>query len=151
MSDLEELTTQQEVFSQQIGTHGKNQFESYQIAFPKSLEWKSNSVYVEASKLANKPNILLRIKELKKMIVDSNLWTKEESVNTLKKILQRTYLDENGNEISAAQDKDVINTIKELNVMHGFNAPTKTELTGKDGASLMPPDLIINIASNQKK
>ena len=143
----DDLTTQQEVFAQQIGTHGKNQFEAYQIAFPKSLEWKPDSVYPEASKLANKPNVSTRIKELKQMIVDSNLWTKEESVNALKKILQRTYKDENGNEISAAQDKDTINAIKELNVMHGFNAPTKTEITGKDGVSLLPPDLTINIAS----
>lgn len=142
----DELTTQNEVFAQQIGTHGKNQFEAYQKAYPKSLEWKPNSVYREASIMASSPKIAQRIQELKEMIVNSNLWTKEESVKTLKNILTRTYQDESGKDVLSAQDKDAINAVKELNVMHGFNAPTKTELTGKDGTSLLPPELIINIA-----
>ena len=143
--ELDALTDQQELFAQSVA-NGNNQTESYKIAYPKSLKWKPNSVYVEASEMTSNPKIARRIKELKNMIVNSNLWTKEESVKTLKNILTRTYQDESGKDVLSAQDKDAINAVKELNIMHGFNAPTKTELTGKDGTSLLPPELTINIA-----
>lgn len=130
------LTDQNEVFCQQIGTHGKKQFEAYQIAYPKSLEWKMSAVYTEASEMRALPKITRRIEEIKTEINNSNLWTKEESVKTLKNILTRTYQDDSGNDVLSAQDKDAINAVKELNIMHGFNAPEKKDVNVNSVSSI---------------
>lgn len=54
-------------------------------------------------------------------------WTREQSVKALVEIVY------GGNKAA-----EVIAAVKELNAMHGYNAPTKHELTGKDRKDLVP-------------
>lgn len=57
------LTPQQELFCQKVA-EGKTYFAAYQEAYPKSLEWKENAVYVNSSKMMADTNISLRVKKL---------------------------------------------------------------------------------------
>ena len=61
---MRSLTKQHEIFCTEVAS-GKSLKESYQKAYPRSLKWRDNAVYVQASRLADRPNIDLRIKELK--------------------------------------------------------------------------------------
>lgn len=60
---MTEVTPQQERFAQLVA-EGKTYFAAYQEAYPKSLEWKDNPVYVESSKMMANPKISIRVKEL---------------------------------------------------------------------------------------
>lgn len=127
-------SAKQESFAHYI-VEGKNQTEAYKMAFD-AENMKDESIYVEASRMANSPKVALRIKQLKEELATQCLWSLSDSVFTLKKILEK----------KDAQDKDTINAIKELNSMYGYKAAIKQEITGKDGAPLNPPELIIEIS-----
>ena len=74
----------------------------------------------EANKLLNNPNIAPTIKLRREQLVNKALWTKEDSINKLKEALE---MSEKPNEI--------VMVIKELNAMHGFNAPTESKIIGE--------------------
>ena len=60
-----ELTHQQELFAQHVAS-GKSQAEAYRIAYPKSKNWKPDSVHCKASDLlASNVRVAERVKELK--------------------------------------------------------------------------------------
>lgn len=56
-----------------------------------------------------------------------------------------------GSEIIAPNGSDRIKAIAEINKMEGDYAPTKTELTGKNGAPLNPGPLIIEIIDKREQ
>lgn len=53
-----------EIFCQAIDS-GLTQAEAYRKAFPRSLNWKIDSVYSEASKFAHTPKVMKRMSQLK--------------------------------------------------------------------------------------
>ncbi len=59
--------------------------------------------------------------ELRKKLEEKALWTREESIQTLKGVLA----------MQEARPGDHINAVKELNNMLGFNAPQKVDITAK--------------------
>jgi len=61
--------------------------------------------------------IRTRVRELKEAIAEKVLWTREDSIRALK-----DSVDEKG----AVR----VSAVKELNAMHGFNAPKKVEHSG---------------------
>ena len=61
--------------------------------------------------------IRARVKELKEAIAEKVLWTRADSINALK-----DSIDEKG----AVR----VSAVKELNAMHGYNAPKKVEHSG---------------------
>jgi hypothetical protein len=80
---------------------------------------KDKALWVKASQLMANGKVRERVNELRKPLEDKQLWTREMSV----KALITAYKE------GAASVK--VSAVKELNLMHGFNAPTKIELNGK--------------------
>lgn len=112
------LTAKQEKFAQSLAD-GMTQADAYRAAYSAG-KMKSESIWVNASKLMADTNVALRVSALKALLVDKALWTREKSVAILSKIAD-------SNESKAVEQ---ISAIKELNIMHGFNAPTQIELGG---------------------
>ena len=79
-----------------------SQAECYRQCFPHSRKWTNDSVYVEASKLANDPKVRLRVAQLRRTAA-------ERSQKDLDKYVEETRLlkqqmlekDENGKMVSA--------------------------------------------------
>jgi hypothetical protein len=121
------LTGKQEAFCQSIAA-GHSQIDSYKSAYD-AKKMKDSAIYVHASRLVSNAKITLRIAELKKSIEKKYLWTKEMSVRAL----MQAYKE------GAPSVK--VSAVKELNVMHGYNAPAQVEL------SLLNPMVIIRNGS----
>jgi len=112
------LTAKQEQFAQAIAS-GMNQSDAYRKAY-EAGGMKASSVTEKASELAANVKVTSRVTELQAELAEKQLWTRQDSVTELAEIAR-------GVESKAAEK---IAAIKELNLMHGFNAPTKIELGG---------------------
>lgn len=108
------LTAKQEAFAQAIAS-GMNQSDAYRSAYSAG-GMKPLTINKRASELMAGGVIAGRVAALRQAIADKGLWTREKSVTALASIAEGS---DKGAEIVAA--------VKELNSMHGFNAPTKTE------------------------
>ena len=113
------LTAKQEAFAQAIAD-GMSQAEAYRTAYD-AENMADSSIYVEASKLIDNPNVAQRVKELKEALANRVLWTREMSV----KALVQTYRESSGSVKVAA--------VKELNAMHGYNEPAKLQIDANIG------------------
>ena len=112
------LTAKQEAFAQAV-SGGMNQSDAYRSAYDAS-KTKPDVVSVKASQLMADGKVAVRVAELQAALADKQLWTRIDSVTELADIAR-------GSESKAAEK---IAAIKELNLMHGFNAPTKIEMGG---------------------
>lgn len=112
------LTAKQEAFAQAV-SGGMNQSDAYRSAYDAS-KTKPDVVSVKASQLMADGKVAVRVAELQAALADKQLWTRIDSVTELADIAR-------GAESKAAEK---IAAIKELNLMHGFNAPTKVEIAG---------------------
>lgn len=112
------LTSKQEAFAQAVAS-GMSQIDAYRSSYDVSETAKPEGLYVDASKLMSDPNIALRVTSLKDEIAAKALWTREDSVRTLKSVIEGN---DKGSEITGA--------VKVLNEMHGYNAPVKIEHSG---------------------
>lgn len=115
------LTPKQEAFCQFVAS-GMNQSAAYRSAYD-AENMAAKTVTEKASVLASEDNISARVSELKAALQEKQLWSRQDSVRALKSIVDGAGVESKPNEVVAA--------IKELNVMHGFNAPTKVEITGE--------------------
>ena len=113
------LTAKQESFALAI-VNGKTQADAYREAY-NTENSQENSIYVEASKLVSNPKVALRIAELRKTLVSKELWTREKSVKAL--------IDVYNHPDAKCSDKTA--SVKELNCMHGFNAPGQLNVDHK--------------------
>ena len=120
------LTAKQEKFAQCIAD-GMTQADAYRSAFD-AARMGSSSIQVEASKLMDNPKVALRVTELRKKLENRHLWTREDSVRVLREVAD------------SAKGSERVQAIKELNAMHGFNAPQKVELTGAEGGPIQTID-----------
>jgi murein L,D-transpeptidase YcbB/YkuD len=111
------LTSKQEAFAQAVAD-GMNQSDAYRSAYDAG-KMKAETINSKAYELCKNGQVSARVTSLKQAIADKGLWTRERSVAALAAIADGG--DTKANEIVAA--------IKELNAMHGFNAPTKQEVT----------------------
>ena len=110
------LTSKQEAFAQALAD-GLNQSDAYRKAYDAN-NMKPETVQNSAYKVLKNDEVTARVKELQDTIVSKQLWTREDSVRTLKSVID-----------DAERLGDKVSAVKELNAMHGFNAPTKSELT----------------------
>ena len=111
------LTAKQEAFAQAIAD-GLGQAAAYRAAYD-TKNMKDDSIYPLASKLVSNTKIAARVGELKAQLQSKQLWSREMSV----KALVQAYKEGNGSvKVSA---------VKELNAMHGYNAPQKIDLNGE--------------------
>jgi len=113
------LTPKQEKFCQLIAD-GMTQADAYRNAY-NCKTTKQKSIIETASQLMADLNVSSRVSELKEMLVEKSLWRKEDSINKLKEALEMSD-----------KPNEIVMVIKELNAMHGFNAPIKQDLTIKD-------------------
>lgn len=118
------LSPKQEAFCQAYVETG-NASEAYRRAYPRAKHWKPETVHSKASHLLSNDKVLERVKELKAELAKRNLWTREQSVQALIQVIN-----------NPERNSDIIAAVKELNTMHGFNAPDKLEISGPNGAPL---------------
>ena len=112
------LTAKQEAFAQAVAG-GMTQADAYRASYDHE-NCTDKSVIELASQLMRDINVSSRVAELKEAIAIAAIWTRLDSVKTLAEIAQ-------GEE---ARANEKVSAIKELNAMHGFNAPTKHEVSG---------------------
>jgi hypothetical protein len=111
------LTAKQEAFAQGIAD-GLGQADAYRSAYD-AEGMKDNNIYSKASVLMSDGKVAERVAQLKAQLQSKQLWSREMSV----KALIKAYKEGNGSvKVSA---------VKELNAMHGYNAPQKIDLNGE--------------------
>jgi hypothetical protein len=115
MADVK-LTAKQEAFAQAIAD-GMGQADAYRMAYD-AEGMKDSTVYPKASRMMNEGKIRARIDELKSQVAEKQLWSREMSV----KALVQAYREGSG----AVK----VSAVKELNAMHGYNEPSKLNITG---------------------
>jgi hypothetical protein len=111
------LTAKQEAFAQGIAD-GLGQADAYRIAYD-AEKMSTNNIYSKASVLMSDGKIAERVAQLKAQLQSKQLWSREMSV----KALVQAYKEGNG----AVK----VSAVKELNAMHGYNAPQKIDLNGE--------------------
>jgi hypothetical protein len=79
---------------------------------------KDNVIYARASELMKNGKVTDRIKGLRSEVQDKQLWSREMSV----KALVQAYREGSG----AVK----VSAVKELNAMHGYNEPSKLNISG---------------------
>jgi len=121
------MSPKQEHFAQCIAD-GMTQADAYRTAYDAS-NMKDSSIHVNASKLLADAKVKQRVAELKQKLSAKALWSREMSVKALVSAYKVAQGSSNSSGMTGA--------IKELNAMHGFNAPQKVDLMNSDG-SLTP-------------
>ena len=115
------MTPKQEKFAQCVAD-GMSQADAYRTAFDVKPTTKPQTIQDSASKLMARPEVSHRVRELKEQLSAKALWTRQDSVRALETAMR------------IAQDRDnaagLVAAVKEMNAMHGFNEPSKLELTG---------------------
>jgi len=115
---MSKLTAKQEAFAQCIA-NGDDQATAYRTAYD-AATMKDASVYIQASRLIKDPKIALRVDELKAEVAQQHLWTREMSVLGLIQAFEVANSEKSSSGMTGA--------VKELNIMHGFNQPTKVSV-----------------------
>jgi phage terminase small subunit len=111
------LTIKQEAFASAIA-NGKTQADAYRSAY-NAENMKESTLWSNASRLMADSKVAARVEDLRKQLENKQLWTREMSV----KALIGAYKEGNPTAKIAA--------VKELNAMHGFNAPTKLDVINR--------------------
>jgi phage terminase small subunit len=111
------LTAKQEKFAQCIAD-GMTQADAYRTAYSAG-KMTDSSIHVNASKLMADAKIAQRLAELRQALSDRLLWAREDSVRVLAKIAQ---------DDAEAPHSAIVSAVKELNAMHGYHAPTQSNV-----------------------
>ena len=111
----DKLTAKQEAFAQGIAD-GLGQADAYRMAYD-AEQMKDSTVYSNASRLMNDSKVIARVSELKAQVADKQLWTREMSVKGLMTAYRIA--------LEAKTSTGMTGAVKELNIMHGYNEPTK--------------------------
>jgi hypothetical protein len=115
------MTPKQEKFAQCVAD-GMSQADAYRVSFDAG-KMKPETIHKRASELMGNGEVTGRVAELREALAAKALWTREDSVRALETAMR------------IAQDKDnaagLVAAVKELNAMHGFNAPVEISATVK--------------------
>jgi len=161
---MSKLTVKQENFCNNYIETG-NASEAYRIAY-NCAKMKPVTVKVKASELLNNGNITVTIERIQKALREKSEISKEKVLEELRAIAFsdiRDYLNFNGKRIqfksfkalTDSQAKAIENlktgkggvemklhgkswTIERICKMLGYDSPTKSEITGKDGKGIFP-------------
>jgi hypothetical protein len=136
-----QLTSKQEKFAQAIAD-GMTQADAYRAAFDVREGTKPETVHDSASKMMAKPEVAQRVADLRKKLENKALWSREMSVQALVKAFK--LAEKSGNPAA------MTGAIKEINAMHGYNAPKKIDLSNEDG-SLKPEPVQVAVMNALKK
>lgn len=105
----------------QLIADGLDQSKAYREAFKSKA--KPETVHAQASKIAAEHKVAIRLREIKDELAEKMLWSRVESLRKLVSVADDTE----------AKHGDIINAVKAINAMQGYDAPKKTELTGAEG------------------
>ena len=111
------MTPKQEAFAIAV-SNGKNQADAYRIAYD-AKNMKATTIASKASILMTDGNVRAMIDQLKQQLADKELWTREDSIRAMIQVIEEP--DNQGCKINA---------VKVINDMQGFNAATKTQVSG---------------------
>jgi len=115
-----DLTPKQEKFANLYVELG-NAAEAYRRAY--SSKAKPETLYPRASNLLASAKVSARVRELRKQLEKTSLWSREQSVKVLAEIAQ--------GDDEAAKPNDRIAAVREINRMHGWEGePEKEEKEG---------------------
>lgn len=143
MSQRKPTQVEIERFAKAIVLDGKTQADAFRAAFPssKSNPHTAQNVALGLSKL---PEVRQRIEELKQEAKEESqrhfgatLQWKTQKLMEIIDLGMRAKFDQAGNETPTNLQASCT-AIAELNRMAGDHAPTRSELTGKNGAPLSP-------------
>jgi len=115
------LTAKQEAFAQGIAD-GLGQADAYRMAYDAD-GMKDSTIYSKASVLMSDGKVAARVAELKAQVAEKQLWTREMSVKGLMSAYRIALEAKTSTGMTAA--------VKELNIMHGYNEPTKLSVDVK--------------------
>lgn len=131
VAEYKPLTAKMEQFTQAIAS-GANQTDAYRLAYSTG-GMTAKSVWEKASTLCAHGKVRSRISTLKADLEDKKIWTREQSVEALKRALDLAE--------ECQQPTAMAVVVKELNNMHGFNAPKKLDLNVAAAARTITPDM----------
>ena len=120
------LTEKQERFCQEFIKSGVAS-QAYRIAYPKSKNWKDESVNVNASKTMANTNIMQRVKELQEKVESKHDISKDKIMARLQQLVYEQ-------EVIGADKLDLnvmIKALDTLNKMMGYYAAEKREHSGE--------------------
>ena len=112
------LTPKQEAFAIAVAG-GMTQADAYRSVYNVRANTKQESIHQAASTVMANINVSSRVAELKQQLADKELWTREDSIRAMIQVIEEP--DNQGCKINA---------VKVINDMQGFNAATKTQVSG---------------------
>lgn len=131
------LTKRERVFVEGIALNGLDRAESYSVAFDEAIP-EDAKLYEKflnkATRLFYKPHIRCAYDALMGQVRDAEVkqavWNKEVATEKLMKLVEQAETEIAGERITMSRLTAITTSIKELNAMHGLNAPTKMEMEG---------------------
>ena len=112
------MTPKQEAFAIAVSS-GMTQADAYRSVYNVRANTKQESIHQAASTVMANINVSSRVAELKQQLADKELWTREDSIRAMIQVIEES--DNQGCKINA---------VKVINDMQGFNAATKTQVSG---------------------
>jgi phage terminase small subunit len=122
------LTVKQERFCQGIA-NAMTSSDAYKAAYDAD-NMKDKTIHEKACILVKKDKIAARIKQLQKTTENQFIWTREMSIKALSAI----YKDPD------APHSARVAAVKEINAMHGFDAPKKHDISGSVSIVVSPDE-----------
>ena len=123
---MKPLTPKQEKFAQNVAS-GMTQADAYRDAYGQGNQ-SDKTIIEKASKQMATDNVQARVKQLQQELANKALWTREESVQALKNVL------------ADGKGSEVVSAVKELNSMHGYNAPIKIDADIRATVNIFVPE-----------
>lgn len=123
---MKQLTPKQEKFAQCVAS-GMTQADAYREAYGQGNQ-SDKTIVEKASKMMAMDNVQARFKQLQEELANKALWTREEGVQALKNVL------------AYGKGSEVVSAVKELNSMHGYNAPIKVEAEVRATVNIFVPE-----------
>jgi hypothetical protein len=112
------MTPKQEAFAIAVSS-GMTQADAYRSVYNVRANTKQESIHQAASTVMANINVSSRVDQLKQQLADKELWTREDSIRAMIQVIEEP--DNQGCKINA---------VKVINDMQGFNAATKTQVSG---------------------
>ena len=112
------MSPKQEAFAIAVAG-GMTQADAYRSVYNVRANTKQESIHQAASTVMANINVSSRVAELKQQLADKELWTREDSIRAMIQVIEEP--DNQGCKINA---------VKVINDMQGFNAATKTQVSG---------------------
>jgi hypothetical protein len=127
VAELKALTPKQEKFAQLVAD-GNTQADAYRGAY-NAVNMSDPVIHNKASLLMTTGEIKVRVAQLKEELSKKALWSREESVEALRNVLT-----------NPDKATDIVSAVKELNAMHGYNAPVKMEVEHRGSINIFVPE-----------